>query len=168
MPVYPPAFIERFWSRVDKTPGLGPNGRCWLWTGSVRSDGYGQIASPFRKRWPLRAHVVAWQLEHGDILQGQHVLHECDNPPCVRELFLGSHGDNMRDAVRKGRFARVGLNLLHPKGAEHYEAKWSWEQARFIRELGRSGHGYTEIARITNIPPRTVRRILSNESYVEG
>jgi hypothetical protein len=36
------------------------------------------------------------------------VLHRCDNRVCVRpdHLFLGTNGENNRDAVKKGRSAR--------------------------------------------------------------
>ncbi len=160
--MYPPDFVERFWKKVDKSPGLGPKGQCWLWTGSLRRDGYGQIASPFIKHWPLRAHVVSWQLQHGEIPDGMCVLHECDNPPCVRELFLGSHMQNMDDCTRKGR----RIFAPHYQGAEHPSAKLTWDVARLIRSLAKSGSSSYAISSALNIPRRTVRRILSNESYV--
>lgn len=56
--------IERFWSKVDKTPGLGPNGDCWHWTaGNKNKDGYGgfylwQIDNT------LNAHKVSFLIEH--------------------------------------------------------------------------------------------------------
>jgi hypothetical protein len=48
---------------------------------------------------------VSWLIHYGVIPPGQHVLHRCDNPPCVRpdHLFLGNQGVNNRDMVAKGR-----------------------------------------------------------------
>jgi hypothetical protein len=97
---------ERFWEKVNKNgpiirPELGP---CWLWTGSLNESGYGQIFVQWPER-PRGAHRISWEIHFGPIPEGQHVLHHCDNPPCVRDshLFLGDQGDNNRDALKKGR-----------------------------------------------------------------
>ena len=81
---------------------LEPNTGCWLWTGYANQDGYGLIKVDGRV---FRAHRVAWQLAGLKISDGLHVLHRCDNPPCVNpaHLFLGTPLDNARDRDSKGR-----------------------------------------------------------------
>lgn len=97
--------VDRFWSRVDKTPGLGPKGDCWEWTGGKRTGGYGAFAVASK---PTGAHRFSLMLKLGRALRPDMMsCHECDHPPCVRpeHLYEGTHRDNARDAVLRGRHA---------------------------------------------------------------
>jgi len=93
---------DRFWAKVDKASGLGPQGTCWEWQASLNSDGYGNIGI---EQMTDRAHRLSWRLHYGPIPDGLSVLHKCDNPPCVRpdHLFLGTQADNVHDMQAKGR-----------------------------------------------------------------
>jgi hypothetical protein len=90
---------ERFWSRVTKTS------MCWLWVEYTGRTGYGRLSRGGRKGALVLAHRLSWELAHGPIADGVHVLHRCDVRNCVRptHLFLGTQGDNVADAVEKGR-----------------------------------------------------------------
>ncbi len=99
--------IERFWIKVIKTNS------CWVWMGASVSKRYGNMR--FGNRSQL-AHRVSWQIHHGEIPEGQNVLHKCDNGFCVRpnHLFLGTQIDNMRDCLVKDR-RPVASKLSVPK-----------------------------------------------------
>lgn len=95
-------FASRFWGYVSR----GEPGECWEWNGYRHSFGYGMI-SRVGQHTMLTAHRVSWELTNGPIQDGKQVLHKCDNPPCCNpaHLFLGTHLDNMADAVAKGRLS---------------------------------------------------------------
>lgn len=106
----PPA-PERFWAMVDKTtaPPHPVHGQCWTWMGFL-PRGYGQITVDGRK---IGAHVYSWQLANGrPVPERKIVLHKCDRGYCVNpdHLVIGSHWDNSKDMVAKGR-GNKGLRL---------------------------------------------------------
>ncbi len=70
-----------------------------------------------------------------------HVLHTCDNPPCVRleHLFLGTHADNMADMVAKDRWRGYDKN-----GEKNGRAKLDEVAVRAIRESPESERALAE------------------------
>jgi hypothetical protein len=121
----------RFWGRVQGSPG------CWLWQGAQHRQKYGRVG--FKGNRAAYTHRVAWELTHGPIPDGMHVLHKCDNPQCVRpeHLFLGTHRDNMRDMANKGRAPG-----LQRKGESNNKAKLTAAQAARVK------HGTEPLARL--------------------
>lgn len=113
--------MERWESNVEKSSG------CWLWTGYRDPNGYGRIRV---NDIPELAHRLAWKLLRGDITSEQHVLHRCDNPPCVRpeHLFLGDQIINTADKMAKKRH-RFGVS----RGEAHGCARLTTDQVREIR-----------------------------------
>lgn len=105
-----PNTSESFWARVDRT------GECWLFLGATTRNGYGTLSWNGRL---VYAHRLAWTLTNGPIPEGLRVLHSCDNPPCVRHLFLGTAADNSRDMVAKGRMAQQRDPTKIARGSRH-------------------------------------------------
>ena len=99
----PLPILRRFFSNVR----ISEPDACWEWIGSKYTVGYGQFSIPVdgRNRTMVGAHRFAWALAFGKTPKGMFVCHHCDNPPCVRpdHLFLGTHTENIRDMLRKGR-----------------------------------------------------------------
>lgn len=93
-----------FDSHIQKNGGDS----CWIWMGSLGTNGYGQFGGK-------RAHRIAYETANGPLPAGLYVCHRCDNPRCVRpeHLFLGTQRDNIHDAMRKGRMAFQGRPLAH-------------------------------------------------------
>ena len=75
---------------------------CWEWFRAKNKGNYGLHNCPKECRL---AHRVSWVIYYGEIPNKLHVLHKCDNPPCVNpdHLFLGTDGDNAKDMIRKNR-----------------------------------------------------------------
>src|SRR5262245_9118733 len=77
--------------------------------GVAERDALGLITgwSGNRRGRYVKVHRWVWEQIYGPIPEGMEVCHRCDNPPCflLEHLFLGTHADNMADAVAKQRFS---------------------------------------------------------------
>lgn len=112
-----PSLSQRFWARVER----GTETECWNWrgartatnyTGVQSRPGYGVMTNGSSWSGSVYTHRLAWILTYGPIPRGLCVCHHCDNGLCCnpRHLFVGTHLDNMRDMVAKGRGRKA-----HPK-----------------------------------------------------
>jgi DNA-binding XRE family transcriptional regulator len=143
---------DRFWEYVDAS---NPSG-CWPWIGKSKgSGGYGRT-SILHVAYP--SHRVAYELTNGPIPDGLIVRHTCDNPPCVNpaHLILGSHKDNARDAIERGR---------RPRGSQASCVKLTEGQVREIRELRSQGLSQYELARRFGVHRSTIKDIDSRRSW---
>lgn len=145
------ALAARLWPRVILGDG------CWEWTGPRNPNGYGTLAFEGR---PQRAHRAAWEVSRGPIPAGAHVLHRCDNPPCVRpdHLFLGSNKDNVADRHAKGRDA-------HNKGESGGRAKLKNQDIYDIRAAAARGAGLGDLARRYRLNHGTVWAVVHRRSW---
>jgi hypothetical protein len=143
---------ETFWLRFDRAD---PDA-CWPWVGWFSEDGYGRLIVD-GQRWI--ASRYAYTLAVGPIPEGLLVCHRCDNPPCCnpKHLFLGTNGDNLRDAYRKGRrLPRVMVGEANPR------ARVTRKEVRLIRA---SGERPADLARRYGISRSTVSNIRAGRTW---
>ena len=121
---------QPFADRVKRYTVVDPVTGCWVWMANRGLKGYGYTCDNGKTR---TAHRTSYDTFVGPIPEGMHVLHRCDNPPCVNpeHLFLGSNTDNNNDKVAKGR-ARGAM------GERNTKAKLTWAQVEAIRADPRS------------------------------
>ena len=176
----------RFWSKVDKTPGLGPDGDCWLWRGGVSTSGYGHFGVGYRQ---YSAHRFSFYLSHQDLPVEMCVCHRCDVKICVNphHLFLGSLADNNRDMAIKGRQAagdrhpsrtrpeclargdRSGART-HPerkaRGEQTNSAKLTVVEVLELRRVRQEvGMSYARLAARFGISQTQARRVAQRQSW---
>lgn len=123
---------------------------CWWWTGKIsRKTGYGGF---WDGESDISTHRYAYRYAFGAIPDGLHVLHDCDNPPCVNphHLYAGSPADNAHDASER-------LRLRH--GEEHHKAKLNADQVRQIRAKRAAGETCVSVAEQFGCAPTLVSMI---------
>lgn len=154
---------ERFWLWAIKADGDA----CWEWIGWTDGDeGYGRFMVDGKR---IRAHQFSWVLHFGPIPDGLDVLHKCDNPPCTRpdHLFVGTHLDNMRDKMAKGR----GNHQSYPpeyyaRGERASCVKLNNENVLEIRRLRSEGVSMNALGRAFGVNPKTIDAIVKRRTWV--
>jgi hypothetical protein len=136
-------------------------GKCIEFGGARDARGYGRIT--FRGSRFL-AHRKAWIEQVGEIRKGLHVLHRCDNPPCVNinHLFLGTHADNMRDMMLKGRCGRTGKAMT---GEQNGNAKLTELAVLEIRVAASAGTPFEELAATYSVSKATIHGIVNRDTW---
>lgn len=150
----PTPIATRFWSKVEKTEG------CWLWVGAKGRLGYGNIEYSGRC---FSAHRIAYEMLVGVIPAGMEVCHRCDNRACIRpeHLFLGTHKENMADAVAKGRMVFAEPML----GENNHASRLFGRDIHYIRGLGKIGFTQREVSKMYGVSQVTVGKIQRREAW---
>lgn len=146
----------QLWSRVAKLS----DDECWNWIGKSTNWGYGRIKV---KEKTKAAHRLAWELTFGEIPDGLHVCHKCDNRACCnpKHLFLGTRFDNMQDMVRKGRGVNNSL-----RGEQSPSHKLTEEQVLLIRKLHSEGaKNMSELAREMGVSRNAIHDIVWGKKW---
>ncbi len=115
--------IARFWSKVAVVGST----ECWQWNGSKTKDGYGEFKVGGRIGKSVRVSRLVVEMTTGEpVPDGVIVRHSCDCPGCCNPTHLstGTHADNVRDRVIRGRTAR---------GEKNGRARITEDQAREIK-----------------------------------
>jgi hypothetical protein len=120
----PQFMVNRLLACLDRS--VGPDA-CWEWPRYRDQDGYGKVIVGGRK---TAAHRVAYRIFVGPIPADKIIRHSCDNPPCCNpaHLLCGTHLDNARDKVERGR-ACMGNH----RGEHNGRAKLTPDDIREIR-----------------------------------
>jgi hypothetical protein len=143
----------RFWEKVNKD---SPND-CWIWTAGTAGNGYGQIRLEDDTR--CLSHRLSYEMHIGDIPSGLLVCHHCDNRLCVNpdHLFVGTHKDNLRDMVEKGR---------SNKGQKNVRARLTEDQVRQIRSMYSTGN-YTQraIGEEFGVGQKVISQIINKDTW---
>lgn len=122
---------------------------CWLWTGSKTSSGYGQFWNGERT---IQAH---WFLLPSYPPRGKEACHSCDTKLCVnpKHIFIGTHSENMKDCVVKGRLrphngckAMLKVRRIN-YGVNNHECKLTEAQAIEAKSCSRKYGAATELAK---------------------
>ncbi len=157
--MYKQKYSKRFWEKVRVVKDVNT---CWIWLGSFFPDGYGQFyvrkdeGNPRTRNRP--AHIVAWELTNGPVPDGKIILHDCDNPPCVRpdHLICGTQADNVRDAADKDRIAH---------GSRNGNSRLDEHKVKKIRELHAAGLNTVDLERKFKVARTTISSIVRGKIW---
>ncbi len=131
-------------------------GECREWSMARQASGYGATWCGGKV---VGTHRLMWQLARGPVPHGMHVLHKCDNRPCINpdHLFVGTNAENVADKMKKNR---------QSNGNTMASAKLTAADVRKIRSLWRAGrHEQREIAKMFGISPTNTHVIIANKTW---
>jgi hypothetical protein len=138
-----------------------PNSGCWIWLAATTNNGYGYLTQRVARGVfkSIRSNRAAWIAYRGDIPDGLHVLHRCDNRLCVNpdHLFIGTHAENMADMAAKGRHRKA-----NPVGENAHLSKLTDIQARYVLASNKKG---SDLARELGVSRNCISALRTGYSW---
>lgn len=114
--------VERFWPKVNKNgpipdyrPDLGP---CWLWTASLRWNGYGHFSTGVGSKSTV-AHKFCYELLVGPVPKGMQLDHLCRVRHCLNPQHLEPVTQRTNILRGSGFSARNIVKTHCPQGHEY-------------------------------------------------
>lgn len=167
--------IAKFWQLVDKTPGYGPWGNCWRFTGGRLPKGYGQFRSGGVKFY---AHRFSFTLATGSPPKNW-VLHRCDLPDCCNpdHLYDGTPAENERDKYQRGRAhcqtnrdqwianLKASQSRGRSLGVRYGSTKLTESQVVDIKLAIQAGKSNQELVEATGMSLAAIHRIRHNQAW---
>lgn len=149
--------IDRFLPKI----AIAGDDECWIFQGARGGGGYGSFWDgtnyPNGRPRVKGAHRFSYRMFVGPVQDDMDVLHTCDNPPCVNpnHLWVGTHSENMRDAVAKGKF----------RDRKPSTAILTEEQVAQIRRDHRGRGDGLRLARRYGVNPSTISKIVTGINW---
>ena len=142
--------MKKGFTKQDFYDKLTPNGDCLEWTLGKHRQGYG--LTKYKDKM-VTTHRLAMMIEGNDI-DGWHVLHSCDNPPCCNpaHLRLGTHKENMEDRSDRGN-------------RRNYSKTLTVEQILEIREKHANGIRGIDMSKEYDVSKATISCIVNRVTW---
>lgn len=127
----PESIRTRFTKWTDASSGVDA---CWLWTGSIGSNGYGRMNIG---RVPEYAHRVSVMLDGREIADGLQVDHLCSTPACVnpKHLEVVTQTENIRRRVTRSPGPSGTLGVTWHKAKRRWRVKIAGRFVGHFKEL---------------------------------
>jgi len=152
---------QRFLSKIAYTDN---SNNCWEWLDSIKGSYYGKISFKLGdKKYIISSHRMSYYIHNNEDPIGNVILHKCDNGKCVNpnHLYLGTHKDNSRDMISKGRGKEQFKN-----GENHKNSKLTEKIVLEIRRKNiEDGLQSTELAKMYGICQPAMSRIINRKRW---